>query len=318
MKWLPKIRFSMRTLFILVTVLCVLLVPLSVKLYQARQQRLVVQWVVANGGSAVYDNQQDLNPMVVSDTPKAIRWLRSVIGNDFFGTVIRVRINNPTVTDISKLTYLRSLTFVSLEDPQNADLSPLGSLKQLNSVYITFSSEKSYTAKNIAELSKLDCSLSVGITGQLIDDLTLIQSLKNIRLLNITDSQVTNLAPLINLDQLENLSIQRTPVKDISALYNLNRLTTLRLRNCQVNDFSQLSYLTQLRALTLDDPKITDLTPLVKLVKLHNLSLNTPMVKDHSPLENLVNLEMLIVSKAEFDKLKKALPRCIVFESSFK
>ena len=44
----------MRTLFILVTVLCVLLVPLSVKLYQARQQRLAVEWVLENGGSVFY------------------------------------------------------------------------------------------------------------------------------------------------------------------------------------------------------------------------------------------------------------------------
>ncbi|PHS12117.1 MAG: hypothetical protein COA78_08735 [Blastopirellula sp.] len=316
MKWLPKLRFSMRTLFILVTLLCVLLVPLSVKLYQAQQQRLAVEWVRANGDFVLYDYQDGI---LSSNAPTDYLWLRSILGDDFFDAVTGVFIINPTITDISQLTHLQSLEKVILDVPQKADLSPLGSLKQLDDLELTFSSEKSFTAKNIAVLSKLDCSLDIHLSGQFMDDLRPIQQLNNIRHLTIADAQVTDLAPLTHLTQLETLGIWGTPVKDISALSNLSRLKRLSLYDTQINDISPLSDLTQLEELNFSGPNITDLTLLAKLVNLRELSLTTPKAKDLSPLEKLVNLEKLFLSdiqvpKVEIDKLKKALPNCLIIK----
>ncbi|PHS00491.1 MAG: hypothetical protein COA78_23865 [Blastopirellula sp.] len=323
MKWLPKFRFSMRTLFIIVTLLCVLLVPLSVKLYQARQQRLAVEWLLANGGGVKYDHQVDAERAMIflASPPTDNRWLRRVFGNDFFDAVVEVSITNPNVTDISQLTHLRSIENVFLNNPQNVDLSPLESLKTLDSLSINFSSKKSFTLKNMAELSKLNCPLTVILEGKLIDDLTPIQPLSNIHNLLIEEPQVTDLTPLIHLDQLESLCISFTPVKDISALSNLSRLKDLGLCGTQVNDFSPLSNLAQLESLTIFAPNTTDimdLTSLGKLTNLRQLSLLTSKINDLSPLENLVNLEHLTfsnqVSKAEIDKLEKALPNCEVNE----
>ncbi|PHS03547.1 MAG: hypothetical protein COA78_17705 [Blastopirellula sp.] len=299
MKWLPKIRFSMRTLFILVTVLCVLLVPVSVKLYQARQQRLAVEWVLENDGYIVYDYQLDEDGTFVTETPTDNLWLRSILGNDFFDTPVDVTIANPTITDISNLSHLQSLETVHIVDPENVDLSPLGSLKNLDSCFIKFSSEKSFTAKHIAELSKLDCSLDIYLDGQFMDDLTLIQQLSNIRELAIYDSQVTDLAPLIHLDQLESLTIEKNPVKDISPL----------------------SDLTQLKKLYINNPNITDLTPLGKLINMRSLSLSTPNANDFSPLFKLSKLKVLYhpvnFPEAEIKRLEKVLPNCNVSTTYF-
>ena len=295
MKWRPKIRFSMRTLFILVTVLCVLLVPLSVKLYKARQQRLAVAWVLASGGTVLYDYQWAVDPDIDSGEPMDNLLLRTILGKDLFDDVIYVYIEDPRVPDISRLTHLPSLKYLNLNDPQLADLSPLSSLKHLESFEISFSSKKSFTAKNIAELSKLKSLRSVNISGQSIDDLTLIQKLNPVRQILLIDTQVTDLAPLIHLKQLEFLVIIES----------------------KVTDFSPLSDLTNLETLSLDDPNLTDLTPLSKLIKLQDLTLVTPKVNDLTPLESLVNLENIRlnnmdVNESQINSLQKALPNCYV------
>ena len=315
MKWLPKIRFSMRTLFIIVTLLCVVLGPLSVKLYQARQQRLAVEGLPPFGGRIVihYDYNRDKEGNYVHGLPTNYRWLRSILGNDFFDTVVFVRISEPTATDISNLTQLQSVESIILVDPQDVDLSLLGSLKNLNSLDITFSSEKSYTANNLAELSKLDCSLivqiecptTVQLEGEIIDSLTPIQHLRNIRELTIRSTQnsglseVSDLTPLVHLDQLEVLSIWHCPVKDISALSNLSSLKSLVLYGTEIDDFSPLSDLTQLEELRLDGHNVSDLRALAKLVNLRDLRLSCYIAKDLpelkylAPLQNLVKLEKL-------------------------
>ncbi|PHR99508.1 MAG: hypothetical protein COA78_24910 [Blastopirellula sp.] len=337
MKWLPKLRFSMRTLFIIVTLLCVLLVPLSVKLYQARQQRLAVEWVLANGGSVHYDYQEDEYGYFHSSDPADNLWLRSVLGNDFFDEVVEVGFENLTVTDISQLTHLQSIETVVLVDPQNVDLSPLGSLKNLDSLDITFSSEKSYTAKNMEELSKLDCSLNILLHGQLIDDLTPVQQLNNIRELELIHTEVNDLSPLSDLMQLELLDIDGANVTDLTPLAKLINLRVLKLDTLEAKDLSPLSDLTQLEELHIVGSGFTDITPLAKLVKLRDLRLVGPPVafspnslkgpnitdlmpltklvnlrelrlydlktKDLSPLENLVNLEELHIHGANITDL---------------
>ncbi|MGY8768993.1 MAG: leucine-rich repeat domain-containing protein [Pirellulales bacterium] len=292
--WLPKFRFSMRTLFILVTLLCVLLVPLSVRIYQARQQRLAVEWVLANGGYVYYDYHFDeQGAWLAVDQPSDNLWFRSMLGNDFFDAVEEVSIHNPTDADLLKLTQLQSLNIVRLLNPQDADLSPLGSLKQLDSVTIRFFSKKSYTEKHLADLSKLDCRLNISLSGQFIDDLTPIQQLSNLSCLWITDSQVTDLAPLIHLTQIDLLDLQEAPVKDLSVLSSLSKLKSFRIKNSQVNDFSPIFDLTQLEILGLEDPNITDLTPLTKLINMRSLTLHTPNANEFSPLGNLISLEEL-------------------------
>ncbi|PHS03548.1 MAG: hypothetical protein COA78_17710 [Blastopirellula sp.] len=307
----------MRTLFILVTVLCVLLVPVSVKLYQARQQRLAVEWILENGGYVTYDSDLSTGEFSVSDVITGNRWLRSVLGNDFFDAVVIVHITNLSDIDISPLTQLQSLKTVVLADPQNVDLSPLDSLNQLDSIDFHFTSETSFTAKNIAELSKSGYPLNVMITGPSIDDLTPIQQLNNIRWLGISDSQVTDLAPLTHLTQLEDLTIFQTPVKDYSPLKDIKSLERFSADQCNISDLSSFSGLTQLHFLTLREPNVTDLTPLAKLVTLRGISLRSLKAKDLSPLDKLPNLRHLSLSvmqvpKAEIERLEKALPNCAI------
>ncbi|PHS04967.1 MAG: hypothetical protein COA78_15835 [Blastopirellula sp.] len=293
----------MRTLFILVTVLCVLLVPLSVKVYKARQQRLAVQWVLENDGYIMYDYQLDEEGTYVTEIPTDNLWLRSVLGNDLFDTPVDVTLGNPAITDISNLSHLQSLETVHLIDPENVDLSPLSSLRNLDSCMIEFSSEKSFTAKHIAELSKLDCSLTIYLDGQFMQDLTLIQQLSNVRVLGIYNSQISDLSPLIQLDQLENLNIQGPNVTDLTPLAKLINLRDLKLNTPKVKVLAPLQNLVNLEDLRIHGATVTDITPFAKLVNLQYLSFRSSKIKDLSPLENLTSLETLSLDCSEITDL---------------
>ncbi|PHS03546.1 MAG: hypothetical protein COA78_17700 [Blastopirellula sp.] len=319
MKWLPKIRFSMRTLFILVTLLCVLLVPLSVKLYQARQQRLAVELLRANGAEVDYFWDRAIPIPTYSRAITHKIGLRRALGRDFFEGVLSVRITDPSAEDISHLPHLGSRFSLTLIDPHSVDLSPL---YQRNSINIHFTSETSFTAKSLAALSKSGCPLNVDIKCPSIDDLSPIQQLSSIRRLTIDESQITDLAPLSHLTQLEELRISRTPVNNYSPLKEIKSLKTLRTDQAMTTDFSSLSGLTQLELLYLREPSITDLTPLAKLVNLRGLLIHTPQAKDLSPLENLVNLKTLRLPdtqapKSQISKLEKALPNCSIEKHDF-
>jgi len=227
-KWLPKFRFSMRTLFILVTLLCVLLVPLSVKVYKARQQRMAVESIRANGGKVLYVHDwASIHPRpAILDN----RWLRSVLGDDFYDVVFIVRITDPSDADISQLSRLRSLLILDLKDPHNVDLSPLNR----RSIGIHFSSETSFTEKNLAELSQSGCRFHVSISGPVIDDLSPIYKLSNISRLTIANSQVSDLAPLAKLVNLQFLNLNTPKASDLSPLFKLSNLETLTLKDMQV------------------------------------------------------------------------------------
>jgi hypothetical protein len=83
-----------RTLLIAVLVLSLPLSWFAVKLYQARKQREAVEEVVRLGGFVWYDYQVDSGSQWAS-------WLRQMLGDDFFHSVVGVIFQPPMGTDIS-------------------------------------------------------------------------------------------------------------------------------------------------------------------------------------------------------------------------
>ena len=81
-RWL---RFSLRTMLVVVTVLCVLLAG---KVRQAERQKEAVTWVRGRGGSVVYDYQYDYvsaKPIIARNAkPPGPSWLHSIVGVDYF------------------------------------------------------------------------------------------------------------------------------------------------------------------------------------------------------------------------------------------
>ncbi|PHR86364.1 MAG: hypothetical protein COA78_38045 [Blastopirellula sp.] len=169
-----KFRFSMRTLFILVTLHCVVLVPLSMKLYQARQQRLAVAEIQKLGGR-VHLNQT--------------------------GTVNQVDLRNTKITDagLEHLKGLTSLTSLNLDGTQVTDaglesLNGLTSLKGLSLHRTQITDAGLENLKDLTSLTYLDLR-STQITDAGLEHLKGLTNLYNIILndTKITDAGLSEL-----------------------------------------------------------------------------------------------------------------------------
>jgi len=111
--------FRLRTLLIIVTLVGCVLLPFAVKLKKAREQRKIVEWVLRQGGTVTYLWQSKKRR-----SPTGPKWLRKLLGDEFFQTVISVRMSSRF-----------SRTWSSLND-----VAPLGRLKSLEELYLAIAS----------------------------------------------------------------------------------------------------------------------------------------------------------------------------------
>ena len=134
-RWL---QYSLRTFFVLLTVLCVWL---GWTVHLANEQRKAVEWVREKGGSVEYDYEHNPNPFsVVKGKPPVPKWLVQLLGVDYFGNVTGVDIGVPVedspVRDLTPLAGLQSLQELNLYSTQVNDLTPLANLTSLETLYV--------------------------------------------------------------------------------------------------------------------------------------------------------------------------------------
>ena len=100
--WQPKrrwLRMTLRTFLVLLTVACVWLGWLA---NRANNQRRTVQWATELGGYVSYDYQYH-------PEPPGPEWLRNLIGIHYFANVVRVRLSETQVRDVTPLANLTKL-----------------------------------------------------------------------------------------------------------------------------------------------------------------------------------------------------------------
>jgi hypothetical protein len=124
------LRFSLRTFFVLLTIFGVWL---GIKINAARRQHEAVEAVRKMGGGVGYD-YQIATPVSFSNglefdenkPPPAPKWLRDLLGVDFFSTVVGVEfqnaaINDKTLESVVGLPKLQSVKFDNAHiDPKNS------------------------------------------------------------------------------------------------------------------------------------------------------------------------------------------------------
>jgi len=110
-------RYSLRTLFVVVTVFCVW-VGITAK--RARDQKYAVETIREMGGWVFYEHQLDDRPMTITINGKLYdrggiparpgpAWLRQIIGDEYFTTVNLVGMRGPQFNDAS-LEVVKLLT----------------------------------------------------------------------------------------------------------------------------------------------------------------------------------------------------------------
>jgi hypothetical protein len=81
------LRFSIRTLLIVLTICCVWL---GWKVSRTENQREAVAWVHEMSGSVMYDYEFVDGSIVRDAKPPGSEWLRKQLGHHFFDDVVRV------------------------------------------------------------------------------------------------------------------------------------------------------------------------------------------------------------------------------------
>ena len=104
-------RYSLRTLLLVVTVFCVFMGTLGTFVKRAMDQRLAVESIRESGGGISYESG--------SGGPN---WLRQLIGNEYFSSVVLVRLTGPNVKNES-LKFIKRLTDVETLDLTNTQIT---------------------------------------------------------------------------------------------------------------------------------------------------------------------------------------------------
>ena len=103
------------------------------------KQRDVIHAIAKLDGSFCYDYQADANWSILPNAEApGPAWIRSLLGEDFFAEVVRVRLRGGEVTDttLEQLDDLNQLQDLDLGGPQITDaaLEHLRGMKQLRSL----------------------------------------------------------------------------------------------------------------------------------------------------------------------------------------
>lgn len=133
------LRFTLRTMLVVVTVLCGLL---AWNVQRARTQRQVVAWVHEKGGSVCYEYEfqsRISDPHVPLAKRSLTKWLCRWLGADFCSSVYAVDLHETEVTDadlerLAALMQLRTLDlgFTPMKGPGLASLKRLSRLEYLS------------------------------------------------------------------------------------------------------------------------------------------------------------------------------------------
>ena len=131
-----RLRISLRAILILFALVCVLAAVAS---NGARRQQRAVKWIREQGGSVTYDDAYfDLKSGTIIEkkllTPK---WLRELIGSDYFYSVASVDLASRNLTDISPLGNLPAVILLDLSSNQISDIRPLEQIEQLQTLKLS-------------------------------------------------------------------------------------------------------------------------------------------------------------------------------------
>jgi hypothetical protein len=224
----PKRRwaqFSLKSLFVLVLVLAVPLWFLGSKM----RERTAVTKIREFGAVVHYDWEwEQLTSRAIDPDPEPAgpKWLRSLLGDDFFAHAVFVqfRTRDDGVNDLlSSLKLEGSPSGTSRQHETSSIPLPLtdaglGYLKALPGLKFLFLSGASITDVGLQHLQDADHLESLNLTNTPITDagLVYLEGLANLEILNLSGTRITDagLPHLVGLRKLQWLAVPNTTVTE--------------------------------------------------------------------------------------------------------
>jgi len=193
--------------------------------------------------------------------PLKIRRLEKQLGSPF--TLIKDNLNFPS--KIMELGY---------------------SLDEAGEVFGIYFGEDLKDRINLGFLSDFREVRHLLITGVYIEDLSPIQALKKLEMLNLRNTGLRDLTPLLGLNKLRYLDLNLNRIESLDGIGGLTELRYLNIGKNRFSDIGELRKLVNLQELVISNNDIRDLSPILSLPKLGRVQLyNNPKVDIDYPPE---------------------------------
>ncbi|TDQ19601.1 hypothetical protein DFQ04_1425 [Algoriphagus boseongensis] len=123
-----------------------------------------------------------------------------------------------------------------------------------------------------------------------------LSELRDLKVINISQTEIADLAPISNVTFLENLNISNTPTRNIKFIKYSDRLKSLDISNTQVDSINELLNLKNLIAIKADGAPISSFAVLNQFKNLEELSLRESGFNNPENIKELKNLKSLDLS----------------------
>jgi Leucine-rich repeat (LRR) protein len=123
-----------------------------------------------------------------------------------------------------------------------------------------------------------------------------LSELRDLKVINISETQINDLAPISNVTFLENLNISNTPTRNIKFIKYSDRLKVLDISHTQVDSISELLNLKSLIGIRADGTPISSFSVLNQFKNLEELSLKESGFNNPENIQELKNLKSLDLS----------------------
>jgi Leucine-rich repeat (LRR) protein len=220
------------------------------------------------------------------------------------------KINFPKDKIPKWMKFLAKLGIFDLKSRFTLDLSPIGNLHKLESIYIDEA-----PVSNIEPLKFITSLKKLRLDKTQIKSLKPVKNLKNLRELYLNSAQIYDLEPLRQLTNLQMLWIVDVPVSDLEPVKGLTNLYNLSLQRTRVYDLEPIKEFNKLFSLALCYSQVNNLETVKGFTNLQTLNLDYTQVSNLEPLKELQNLTALSMSNCpnitdeQVKDLQKALPK---------
>jgi hypothetical protein len=322
-RWL---RFSLRSLLILITVLSIWL---GVKVNQARRQKEAVAALRQLGATVYYSHQRRdtfPNSYDLANDLSVPGWLRELAGDDFFQSAACVQVLGPVTDDalvhLAALPHLESLKLsLGGAGVSDAGLANLPRPDRLVYCLVDGTSVGDEFVKRLAGARRLE-TLSLGGTRVSEQGLRSLGELSELKSLALDNTPIgdAGLKALPGMPALETLQISGTRVTDagLAHIVRFKRLLGIQLNHTAISDagLAHLAALPRLRELDLQATQVRG-PGLAKIVPGLSgwLNLKDTPIDDESLVYlreaielQVLNLEGTAVTDAGMERLRR-LPK---------
>ena len=263
----PRLRwyqYRLRTLLLFVLLVNIAMSVVATKMRAARRQRDAVAAIEKSGGSVWYDHEVDESGFSLLPghrPPPWPSWLRKLLGDDFFRTVVTAYVESDA--SFEPLKQLDRLQHLSCDDSvTEAGLAHLKELRQLRDLDLMTNPSVAAGLEHITALTQLE-ELNLSNTDVGDAELERLKGMTQLRYLGLVGTRITDagLRHLEGLTRLEELALNKTQIGDagVAHLKGLKQLKRLGLGNTRVTDAS-LEHLIGLKNLVRLELQFTSVT----------------------------------------------------------